>query len=84
MTAAGCAGGIAAASTTPLDVIKTQQQITAQSRTLWQTALDIHARRGLHGFFAGVMPRSVRAVPAGAIVVSTYELLKARLLSSHV
>ena len=83
MTAAGCAGAVAAATTTPLDVIKTHQQIAQNSTTLWQTAKDIHARRGLQGFLAGVTPRSLRAVPAGAIVVSTYELLKAQLAARH-
>ena len=85
MVAAGCAGAVAAAVTTPLDVIKTRQQIAkeADGASLWQTARAIHASRGWAGLFAGVAPRSARAVPSGAIVVSTYELLKAHLASLH-
>lgn len=80
--AAGSAGAVAAAATTPLDVIKTQQQIAPQSATLWATARRIHQRSGAGGFLAGVWPRSVRAVPAAAIVVSTYEMLKWQFASS--
>lgn len=82
VTAAGAAGAIAAAATTPFDVIKTQQQIAERNVTLLDTAREIYARRGLRGFFAGIGPRSARAVPAGAIVVSTYELLKAWLAAA--
>jgi hypothetical protein len=83
MSAAGCAGAIAAATTTPFDVIKTQQQTSQRNTTLLDTARQIHRRSGVRGFFAGVVPRSVRAVPAGAIVVSTYEILKVRLRAMH-
>ena len=80
--AAGGAGAVAAAATTPLDVIKTQQQIAPHSATLSTTARRIYQRRGAAGFLAGVWPRSVRAVPAAAIVVSTYELLKWQFASA--
>lgn len=80
MLAAGGAGAVSAAVTTPFDVIKTEQQIAQRSSSLWATAQRIWFRRGTAGFFAGVGPRTVRAVPASAIVVSTYELLKTELL----
>ena len=83
MLAAGGAGAIAAAITTPFDVIKTEQQIAQRSSSLWATAQRIWSRRGVAGFFAGVWPRTVRAAPASAIVVSTYELLKTELSESR-
>ena len=76
MCAAGVGGAVAAALTTPFDVIKTQQQISPQRKTLAATAGDIYAKRGAAGFMVGVLPRSARAMPAGAIVVSTYEFIK--------
>lgn len=76
ITAAGLSGAFAAAVTTPFDVIKTQQQISTQSATLWQIGSRIYKRRGWKGLFAGVGPRSLRAVPSCAIVVSSYEWLK--------
>lgn len=74
--AAGASGAVAAAATTPFDVIKTQQQVFAGDRSLVDTARAIVRRRGYRGLWAGLLPRSARAVPAGAMVVTTYEILK--------
>lgn len=81
VVAASCAGVVAAAVTTPFDVIKTQQQIAHCNESVWEMACSIWRRRGMHGFWTGVLPRSIRAAPAGAIVVSSYELLKSELVA---
>lgn len=84
-TAGGLAGGIAAAATTPLDVIKTllQTRGTASDpeirhcRGLFPAAAIIWRREGLKGFFRGLNARVVTAAPSTAICWSAYELAKA-------
>ncbi|KAL9102521.1 MAG: hypothetical protein Q9163_002330 [Psora crenata] len=73
--AGGLAGGFAAALTTPLDVIKTllQTRGTAQdpelrlARGLFGAASIIKRLQGWSGFFRGLQPRILTAVPATAI-----------------
>jgi hypothetical protein len=73
--AGGLAGGFAAGLTTPLDVIKTllQTRGTAQdakirsARGLFEAAAIIRARNGWRGFFRGLRPRVVTAMPSTAI-----------------
>jgi hypothetical protein len=76
VSAASISGCIAAAVTTPFDVIKTQQQIATTSQTVWTTGQMLVQRRGWGVLYTGVWPRAMRAAPACAIVVSSYELLK--------
>lgn len=84
-TAGGLAGGIAAAATTPLDVIKTllQTRGTANDaeirncRGLFPAAGIIWRREGMRGFFRGMNARVVTAAPSTAICWSAYELAKA-------
>ena len=49
----------------------------------FETASRIHAERGVKGFFAGWGPRSLRAAPACAIVLGTYDSFK-MWLAHHV
>lgn len=74
VVAGGAAGAIAAAITTPLDVVKTQVQLAGGQRVGMAEALRALAQRG--GLFAGVGARAARTAPACAIVLSAYELLK--------
>lgn len=84
-TAGGLAGGIAAAATTPLDVIKTLLQTRGISteaeirnaRGLMDAARIIARREGAKGFFRGMNARVVTAAPSTAICWSAYELAKA-------
>ena len=88
--AGGLAGGFAGAVTTPLDVAKTQLQLhpltdggpagaSASTRaTLVGTLRRVATTQGVGGLFVGVVPRVMRAAPACAIVLASYELLKAR------
>jgi solute carrier family 25 protein 39/40 len=84
------AGGFAGAVTTPLDVAKTQMQLHPLCSTpgapggapppasLLGTLRRVAATQGAGGLFVGAMPRAMRAAPACAIVLASYELLKAR------
>ena len=75
IVAGGLAGGFAAALTTPLDVIKTllQTRGTAQdqeirlARGLFGAAGIIRRQQGWSGFFRGLQPRILTAVPSTAI-----------------
>ena len=83
-------GGVAAVVTLPFDVVKTQAQIELGSKNSANSkpALPVHkalhsiwVKDGVNGLFAGFTPRLLRIMPACAIMLSTYELLK-RFLSS--
>ena len=75
MIAGGLAGGFAAAVTTPLDVIKTllQTRGTAKdselrnARGILEAAAIIKRQNGYGGFFRGLRPRVITAVPSTAI-----------------
>ncbi|KAG8529310.1 uncharacterized protein KY384_005946 [Bacidia gigantensis] len=82
--AGGMAGGFAAALTTPLDVIKTLLQTRGSAhdrelrlaRGLFGAASIIRRQQGWRGFFRGLQPRILTAVPSTAICWSSYELAK--------
>ncbi|KAK4611578.1 hypothetical protein CLAFUW4_12983 [Fulvia fulva] len=83
--AGGTAGGVAAAATTPLDVIKTLLQTRGSStdaeirqcRGLWPAAGIIWRREGMNGFFRGMKARIITTAPSTAICWTAYELAKA-------
>lgn len=84
-TAGGLAGGVAAAATTPLDVVKTLLQTRGTSsdaeirhaRGLASAAGIIWRREGAKGFFRGMNARVVTSAPSTAICWSAYEVAKA-------
>ena len=86
LVAGSVAGAVAAAATTPLDVVKTRAQLTGliggvdsnpQTATGIVTSLRAIAKDGgVSALFAGVGPRALRAAPACAVVVASYEALK--------
>lgn len=73
--AGGLAGGVAAAVTTPLDVIKTLLQTRGtvtdpeirNCNGLIQAAKIIKQREGWNGFFKGLRPRILTTMPSTAI-----------------
>ena len=91
LLAGSTAGALAAAVTTPMDVLKTRLQ-TLEGQPVHSCCAagkpagpppgglellrDIYRTEGLRGLFAGIVPRVARAAPACAVVLSTYELLK--------
>lgn len=77
LVAGTLAGGAAAAVTTPLDVVKTRAQLEHNTgSSVVQTLRHIARNDGVRGLFTGVGPRAVRAAPACAIVVASYEVIK--------
>jgi solute carrier family 25 protein 39/40 len=82
------AGGVAAGLTTPFDVVKTRMQIARPGSSssssssgaggvrVWSILQEVYRKDGVEGLFTGLKPRSYRAAPACAIVISVYELLK--------
>lgn len=79
MVSGACAGGIAAAITTPLDVCKTF--LNTQPQNSGNPGM-IHALRtvyklgGLWGYFKGLQARVIYQMPSTAICWSMYELFK--------
>lgn len=72
------AGGIAAAVTTPLDVVKTQIML-ADSYTdeaknhVWKTMRNIYLQQGFTKLFAGFVPRISMIMLGGGIFFGIYE-----------
>lgn len=72
------AGALAAAITTPFDVAKTRMQLypaTTKFKTFC-VMKDVVMSQGFGGLFKGWSARSAKAVPACAIVLSSYEMIK--------
>jgi len=74
-------GGISAAFTTPLDVVKTRMMLGADcSGTHYRGMLDtvhrIHAEGGMKKFFSGVVPRTLWIGLGGCVFFGSYESVK--------
>jgi len=75
--AGGVSGAIAGAITTPFDVVKTRMQVyNTNNVKTFSMMKDIFVSEGLSGLFKGWSARSSKAVPACAIVLSAYEMIK--------
>ena len=76
--AGGLAGGLAAAATTPLDVVKTVMMCSASSRpTLAGAARSVMREgRGLRPFFRGVGPRALSNGLNSAIFFCFFEAIR--------
>ncbi|KAF8116270.1 hypothetical protein N665_0020s0121 [Sinapis alba] len=82
-TAGAAAGGLAAAVTTPLDVVKTQLQCQGvcgcdrfTSGSISDVLKTIVKKDGYRGLLRGWLPRMLFHAPAAAICWSTYEGVK--------
>lgn len=82
-TAGAAAGALAAAVTTPLDVVKTQLQCQGvcgcdrfSSGSITDVIQAIVKREGYWGLMRGWIPRTLFHAPAAAICWSTYEAVK--------
>ena len=88
VVAGGVAGALAAAVTTPLDVAKTLLQLPPapgaprKRDTLAATLRRVAATQGVGGLFVGALPRALRAAPACAIVLASYEVLQQRMCAA--
>ncbi|KAI5294698.1 hypothetical protein KEM55_006492, partial [Ascosphaera atra] len=81
----GLAGAVAAAVTTPLDVIKTvlqtrglaKDQEIRSAKGLFEAAKIIKRQYGWQGFVRGMRPRIIATMPSTAICWTSYEMAKA-------
>jgi len=73
------AGGIAAALTTPLDVLKTRTMLDVRSRSsgelpsIAKRFIDIYSKEGIRALFAGAVPRTLWISAGGAVFLGQYE-----------
>ncbi|KAI7868950.1 mitochondrial carrier domain-containing protein [Spinellus fusiger] len=75
--AGASSGMVAAALTTPFDLIKTQRQLSSvKNVSTVQMIHTIISQEGYRGLFRGVTPRVMRIAPGCAIMISSYEFGK--------
>lgn len=70
------AGGIAAAITTPLDVIKTRIMLNTTSISTMELVKDMVKVEGYRVFLSGIGPRTCWISAGGAIFLGCYEMVK--------
>jgi solute carrier family 25 S-adenosylmethionine transporter 26 len=66
-------GGVAAAVTTPLDVLKTRVMLSARRESMAQIVRTILKENGVRPFFAGIGPRVMWISIGGAIFLGSYQ-----------
>jgi solute carrier family 25 S-adenosylmethionine transporter 26 len=66
-------GGIAAAVTTPLDVLKTRVMLSARRESMATIVRTILKENGIKPFFAGIGPRVMWISIGGAIFLGSYQ-----------
>jgi solute carrier family 25 S-adenosylmethionine transporter 26 len=66
-------GAVAAAVTTPLDVLKTRVMLSAERRGFASVAAEILRDHGVRPFFAGIGPRVMWISIGGAIFLGSYQ-----------
>lgn len=76
------AGGIAAATTTPLDVLKTRIMLSESRTTVSSLVTEILKDDGVAGFFKGVGPRTMWISLGGAVFLGVYEAAKSLAIST--
>lgn len=66
-------GAIAAAATTPLDVLKTRMMLSTSSQPLGAMTADILRNEGAGVFFRGIVPRVGWISVGGAVFLGSYQ-----------
>ena len=67
------AGAVAAAATTPLDVLKTRVMLSRSGEGAWAVMRDLLRAHGVRPFFAGIGPRVMWISAGGAIFLGSYQ-----------
>lgn len=67
------AGAVAAAATTPLDVLKTRMMLAGKGHAIESLAKQMLKEEGLSVFFAGIGPRILWISAGGAIFLGSYQ-----------
>lgn len=79
--AGSIAGGVAAALTTPLDVIKTRLMLHKTPIGVMELVKSIVKEDGYGAFWKGIGPRTMWISAGGAIFLGVYEMVKKYTLS---
>lgn len=79
--AGSIAGGVAAALTTPLDVIKTRLMLSKDPVPVGQLVRTIIKEDGYGAFWKGIGPRTMWISAGGAIFLGVYEMVKKHTLA---
>ncbi|KAI5923822.1 mitochondrial carrier [Camillea tinctor] len=66
-------GAVAAAVTTPLDVLKTRVMLSRERQSVGAVLKDLFASHGIRPFFAGIGPRVMWISAGGAIFLGSYQ-----------
>lgn len=66
-------GGVAAAVTTPLDVLKTRVMLSSKRQRVWDVVTGILREHGVRPFFAGIGPRVMWISIGGAVFLGSYQ-----------
>lgn len=66
-------GGVAAAVTTPLDVLKTRVMLSTERQKVWDIVSGILRQHGVRPFFAGIGPRVMWISIGGAVFLGSYQ-----------
>lgn len=66
-------GGVAAAVTTPLDVLKTRVMLSSKRQRVWDIVTGILREHGVRTFFAGIGPRVMWISIGGAVFLGSYQ-----------
>jgi solute carrier family 25 S-adenosylmethionine transporter 26 len=66
-------GGVAAAVTTPLDVLKTRVMLSTNRESMGSIIRTILKENGIRPFFAGIGPRVMWISAGGAIFLGSYQ-----------
>lgn len=75
-------GGGVAVATHPFDRVSTFMQMDykkQQAKTMWDAFKTIYKQKGFGGFYAGVLPRALRAAFAVPIIYTTQEKLRDKI-----
>lgn len=67
------AGAVAAALTTPLDVLKTRVMLSSQRTGVGEIVVSILRQHGVRPFFAGIGPRVTWISIGGAVFLGSYQ-----------
>lgn len=67
------AGAVAAAVTTPLDVLKTRVMLSSQKTSVAEVVVGILRQHGVRPFFAGIGPRVAWISVGGAVFLGSYQ-----------
>lgn len=79
---AGSVGGmLTSAAITPIDLVKTRQQVLNTKESIWQTLRFIQRTEGVRGLFRGLTPRVIQTMPVMSIMMIIYDGLNRFILS---